>query len=389
MSEKKHRCLLGLFLLIFAWTSSCAEPIPVDCATEEECTTENEGGFQTGPATGIAAGAAAALALAGGGLGGPSSESGGSGSDSSPAATINNTSDTVDNSGDDGNTPSDITNYVFTKTDPSCSAYVGEFTAKIKDLGNNRTLTGSLSITTDGNTCTISSNSIPNHDVNDTGAFATTVSEVNTTFKIPVSPTVANSPTQLSLEYDNAVFLNGAKLDLLAAACYGIGPEPLGQEKIGCFQTNTPWRYDPMSPLNQFGTDSHNAHTQPNGAYHYHGDPVAMYVSGGKASGVIGFAADGFPIYGPFIDDNGDFRRVTSSYALRSGARQSQSGEGAFPGGNYDGTYVDDYEYQEGSGDLDECNGRVTNGRYGYYVTSSYPWIMKCFKGTPDSSFQK
>ena len=51
--------------------------------------------------------------------------------------------------------------------------------------------------------------------------------------------------------------------------------------------------------------------------------------------------------------------------------------------------YVDDYEYQEGSGDLDECNGRVTNGRYGYYVTSSYPWVMKCFKGTPDSSFQK
>ncbi|MEK9665836.1 MAG: YHYH protein, partial [Deltaproteobacteria bacterium] len=299
-------------------------------------------------------------------------------------------SDTVGSSDDNGNTPSDITNYVFTKTDPSCSAYIGEFTSTIKDLGKNRTLEGSLSITTDGSTCTISSNSIPNHDVNDTGAFATTVSEVNTTFRVPVSPTVANSPTQLSLAYDNAVFLNGAKLDLLAAACYGIGRgQPLGQEKIGCFQTNTPWRYDPMSPLNQFGTDSHNAHTQPNGAYHYHGDPVAMYVSGGKASGVIGFAADGFPIYGPFIDDNGDFRRVTSSYVLRSGARQSQSGEGAFPGGNYDGTYVDDYKYQAGSGDLDECNGRVTNGRYGYYVTSSYPWVMKCFKGTPDNSFQK
>ncbi len=35
---------------------------------------------------------------------------------------------------------------------------------------------------------------------------------------------------------------------------------------------------------------------------------------------MIGFAADGFPIYGPFIDDNGDFRSVTSSYVLRSGA---------------------------------------------------------------------
>ena len=197
-------------------------------------------------------------------------------------------SDTVGSSDDNGNTPSDITNYVFTKTDPSCSAYIGEFTSTIKDLGKNHTLEGSLSITTDGSTCTISSNSIPDHDVNDTGAFATTVSKVNTTFRVPVSPTVANSPTQLSLAYDNAVFLNGAKLDLLAAACYGVGSEPLGQEKKGCFQTNTPWRYDPMSTLNQFGTDSHNAHTQPNGAYHYHGDPVAMYVSGGKASGVIG-----------------------------------------------------------------------------------------------------
>jgi hypothetical protein len=57
--------------------------------------------------------------------------------------------------------------------------------------------------------------------------------------------------------------------------------------------------------------------------------------------------------------------------------------------GNYDGTYVDDYEYQVGSGDLDECNGMIINGHYGYYVTSSYPWIMNCFKGTPDSSFRK
>ena len=288
--------------------------------------------------------------------------------------------------------PLDITNYVFTKTDPSCNAYVGEFTSKITDLGNNRTLAGSLSITTNGSTCTISSNSIPNHDVNDTGAFATMIGEVSETFSIPVSPTAANITTQLTLQYDNAIFLNGAKLDLLAAACYGVGNEPLGQEKIGCFQTNIPWRYDPMSPQNQFGTDSHNAHTQPDGAYHYHGDPLAMYDTRGQiASGVIGFAADGFPIYGPFINDNGSIRRVTSSYVLVGGGgmRQSQSGEGAFPGGTYDGTYIDDYEYQAGIGDLDECNGMMINGHYGYFVTNAYPWIMKCFKGSPDGSFRK
>ena len=149
-------------------------------------------------------------------------------------------------------TPPDITNYVFTKTDPSCGAYVGQFTSTIKDLGNNRTLVGSLTITTNGSTCTISSNSIPNHDVNDKGAFATMISEVDETFSIPVSPTVATNPTELSLQYDNAIFLNGAKLDLLAAACFGVG-----DGKTGCGQTDTPWRYDPMSPKNQFGTDSH------------------------------------------------------------------------------------------------------------------------------------
>ena len=312
------------------------------------------------------------------------------GSSDTVGSSDDNVTPSEDEASDNGNTPSDITNYFFTKTDPSCSAYVGEFTSTIKDLGNNRTLAGSLSITTDGSTCTISSNSIPNHDVNDKGAFANTIGEVNETFSIPVSPSVASSTTQLSLEYDNAIFLNGAKLDLLAAACYGVGPNPLGKEKIGCMQTDTPWRYDPMSPLNKFGTDSHNAHTQPDGAYHYHGDPMAIYDSSGQtASGVIGFAADGFPIYGPFIDKSGSIRRVTSSYVLKNGMRQNQSGEGAFPGGTYDGTYIDDYEYQAGVGDLDECNGMMINGRYGYFVTSTYPWIMKCFKGTPDSSFRK
>ncbi len=63
MRKKRHRWILGFLLLIFAWTSSCGEPIPVDCATEEECTTENEGGFQTGTVAGIAAGGAAVAVL--------------------------------------------------------------------------------------------------------------------------------------------------------------------------------------------------------------------------------------------------------------------------------------------------------------------------------------
>ena len=209
-------------------------------------------------------------------------------------------------------------------------------------------------------------------------------------YDITKNPTAASNPTALTLQWDNAIFLNGAKLDLLPAACYGVGTEPLGEEKIGCFDMNKPWRYDPMFAGNDFDTDSHNAHTQPDGAYHYHGDPASMYDdSGNAASGVIGFAADGFPIFGPYIDDNGTIREVQSGYVLKAGNRVNQANEGAFPGGTYDGTFIDDYEF-DGSGDLDECNGMVNgDGEYGYYVTYTFPWVMRCFTGTPDLSFKK
>ena len=178
---------------------------------------------------------------------------------------------------------------------------------------------------------------------------------------------------------------------MLAAACYGVGNEPLGQEKVGCGTDGQPWRYDPMFPGNNFGTDSHNAHTQPDGTYHYHASPEALYSEEATSpSPVIGFAADGFPIFGPFIADaSGTIRRVTSSYILKEGYRVSLDGEGAFPGGVYDGKFRDDYEYVAGAGDLDECNGMFFEGSYGYYATDSFPWVMGCFKGEPDSSFQK
>ena len=62
-----------------------------------------------------------------------------------------------------------------------------------------------------------------------------------------------------------------------------------------------------------------------------------------------------------------------------------------FPEEGYSGRFIDDYVYNQNSptGTLDQCNGMTVNGQYGYYVTEAYPWVLKCFKGTPDSSFQK
>jgi hypothetical protein len=104
--------------------------------------------------------------------------------------------------------------------------------------------------------------------------------------------------------------LKGVKIDLLAAGCFGVG-----DGNIGCHDIDQPWRYDPMSPLVGFGTDIHNAHTQPDGTYHYHGNPQALFDRRGSiASPVIGFAADGFPIFGSFIDEASTVREVNSSW---------------------------------------------------------------------------
>ena len=79
---------------------------------------------------------------------------------------------------------------------------------------------------------------------------------------------------------------------------------------------------------------------------------------------------------------------LASSYRLKSGDRPSDS-----PGGTYDGTFVADYEYVDGLGDLDECNGRdcVTpefpDGTYAYFLTDEWPWVPTYLRGTPDDSF--
>ncbi len=55
----------------------------------------------------------------------------------------------------------------------------------------------------------------------------------------------------------------------------------------------------------------------------------------------------------------------------------------------YDGTFIQDYEYAAGAGDLDECNGRecktpeFPGGTYAYFLTKDWPVIPRVFRGTP------
>ncbi|QUR69950.1 YHYH protein [Mycobacterium spongiae] len=273
----------------------------------------------------------------------------------------------------------DITDAILTSRAANCADYAAAYSATATDVQRRETYNAAVEVSANGSRCTIASNAVPNHDFNATGHFATPFSEQEQSYTITATPTAAATTTALSLQYDNAVLLNGVKVDLLAAGCFGVG-----DGNIGCFNLNTPYRYNPMAP-NTFGLDEHHAHTQPNGSYHYHGNPMALFDEDNPAqpSPVIGFAADGFPIFGSYIADGDGVRQATSSYQLKTGTRPGG------PGGTFDGTFIDDFDYVAGSGDLDACNGMTQEGVYGYVVTDSYPYVLGCFTGTPDDSFRK
>jgi len=94
---------------------------------------------------------------------------------------------------------------------------------------------------------------------------------------------------------------------------------------------------------------------------------------GTQHSPILGYAYDGNPIYGPYALVDNALKYLESSYDTVGGSRP-----GGPPVADYaKGSFVEDFVYQEGLGDLDEHNGRFAatpeypNGVYAYYVTES------------------
>lgn len=243
-----------------------------------------------------------------------------------------------------------------------------------------------VSITEEGGLRVIESNGIPDHE---TGRFPNrdnpnSIREQDYHFTMPLEPIVNPDPQELN-HLLFGVALNGVPFDPMTAEFYRRDPR-------------TGWNYEALGGAVDLGLDEHHGHVQPNGAYHYHGLPTGLFerLSGGeKEMTLIGWAADGFPIYGIYgYHDPNDAGtavvEVKSSYRLLEGKRES---DGPTPRGEYDGSFVQDYEYAPGSGDLDECNGRfgVTpefpNGTYHYILTIDFPFIPRLFRGDPDPSF--
>jgi hypothetical protein len=241
-----------------------------------------------------------------------------------------------------------------------------------------------VSITVKNGVRHIESNGIPNHEP---GEFPNrgnpnAVRPLSYHFEMPAEPKVAKTSTPVERQ-PFGVAVNGVPFDP-GTAEYWRG------------DMNSGWRYDALSGNINLGVDNSNGHVQPTGAYHYHGIPNGLVASLDNSKGMIlvGYAADGFPVYASYgfkdpMDAKSDVIKVKSGYKVKEGQRPDG------PKGYYDGTFVQDFEHVEGYGDLDEHNGRfgVTpeypEGIYHYYLTDTFPFIPRSYKGTPDESFDR
>ncbi len=200
----------------------------------------------------------------------------------------------------------------------------------------------------------------------------------------------------------NGIMLNGVDLDMDSAFCYDSGSGTIILS--GCGLTAEWYLVPKKNPMNVV-LDKYEGHPF-RGRYHYHGNNTSLSNSGvdespsesivdPSGSPVIGFAPDGFPIYGVYFYDikNSILRKVKSSWVTYTGEREAPLGSSNSPPPvaiYIRGLFVEDWYYSKGSGDLDECNGMVdAYGNYGYYTTETYPFGPICVFGTLDPSFEK
>ncbi len=266
----------------------------------------------------------------------------------------------------------------------------------------------------------VSTNGIPAYI---TGPFLdgnpSVATDQNAIFKFPLNP-VENTGTPTATSMGNiGVFINGVALfDYRDGVSWVNASSSLAGGPFGG-QGDGIWNRDAVV-AERAGFDCSKGHPAM-GNYHHHQNPSAynldlsvisnvcdLYTADGlytiddqTHSPLIGFAYDGFPIYGAYAyantDGTGGVVRMKSSYNLRNISVRTHYADGTDvtdgPAVNTTyplGYFKEDYEFVSNAGAdyLDEHNGRfcVTpeypNGIYAYFCTvdanwnSAYPYAV-------------
>lgn len=243
----------------------------------------------------------------------------------------------------------------------------------------------------------------------------------NAIFKLPLNP-VQNTGTPTATTGGNiGLFINGVALfDYRDGVSWSNASQALKGGPSGGTGDGV-WNRDAIV-AERAGFDCAKAHPAM-GNYHHHQNPSAfnldlkvistvcnLYAADGlyaidstKHSPLIGFAYDGFPIYGAYAYKNangtGGIVRMKSSYSLRSITTRTTYSNGTTVTAGPDvsttyplGLFREDYQYNTTSAAtpdyLDEHNGRFCitpeypNGIYCYFATvdenwnSAYPYVV-------------
>lgn len=226
-----------------------------------------------------------------------------------------------------------------------------------------------INITCDNQYVYLSSNGMPNYQYIQMTPNA--LNPQNWTIQWPRYPIYSETPTYLTTNQNNNDCPTTPLLGRIGVVINGIvffGP------------TEGPFP-DPYGDPNYVGiVDYCGGHTGPQGEYHGHAlyqDCLVLNSNDFDPSPILGYALDGFPVYGPYgcLDlECNEIVEMQSSYQQISNPTECAMD-------SYEFVAVDSPEF------LDECNGRFgPDGTYRYHTTQSYPYIIGCYHGTVEIS---
>ena len=140
-----------------------------------------------------------------------------------------------------------------------------------------------VSTTIEGDVRTVRSTGIPDHPT--TGRYVAPVSAQDHELRMTTTPAVATAPTEVTTGTKFGVHVNGVPFDPATAGFFD------GDPSNGWLQDATDRQLD-----------DRGAHTQQSGAYHYHRMTDAWGTDATSHGPLVGWAADGFPVYLRFGD---------------------------------------------------------------------------------------
>ena len=242
--------------------------------------------------------------------------------------------------------------------------YTGSYTISDDTYGTE------VKVIVQWNTRTITSNALPNHEVGEfpRAGNPNTISAQDKNWELTTNPTYTGNETWMR---ESGVAYNGVKFELETA------------EGVSCSSGET-YRIEAQQTAFNLGLDMNLAHVQPTGEYHYHGVSDLLIDTLEWDNLVhVWYANDWFPIY------YSKEQSYTPSYSLKTESREGTSCTYAaretvdvvIDGTTPDGTYDLDWEYTEGLGNLDACNGATVNGEYMYFLTENFPFGPRCSNG--------